>query len=218
MLGFNNIYILFAYISSFSTLFPFSIAFISRRYLQREHKTLWLLVSCSILTEIISYILIFMFKTGNVSLFNFYIIIETILISSYYFLISRNKLFKICISIFNIWFISYAIIVLATIHDKTLNNVLLTTQSLIVIASSITTFNSIIKEQKYNNILSAPVFWINTAFLFYFGGNMFLHLFSNYMQEYALYTFYELWGLWHSSLNIIFYILISIGFWQIKRT
>jgi hypothetical protein len=85
-----------------------------------------------------------------------------------------------------------------------------------VIASSFLTFNFIIKDQKYNNILTAPIFWINSAFLFYFGGNMFLHLFSDYLQEHALSTFYELWGLWHSSLNIIFYTLISIGFWKTR--
>lgn len=216
MFGSNNFYIFFAYISSFSTLFPFTIAFICRNYLQREHKTLWLLISCSILTEIVSYILIYVFKTGNVSLFNFYIILETILISLYYFLSINNKTFKICISIFNLWFISYAIIELTAIHGKNLNNVLLTTQSLMVMASSIVTFNSLIKDQKHNNILSAPIFWINCAFLFYFAGNMVLHLFSNYLQEHALYTFYELWGLWHSLLNILFYSLISIGFWKTK--
>ena len=208
----------FVYLSSFSTLFPFIIAFIRRNYLQREHKTLWLLVSCAILTEIGSYILMYIFKTDPISLFNFYMILETILISLYYFLTINNKTFKIFISIFNLLFILYAVIELITIHSKTLNNVLLTYQSLMVIASSIVTFNSIIKDQKHNNILSASIFWINSAFLIYFSGNMFLHLFDNYLQEHAMYALYELWGLWHSSSNIIFYTLISIGFWKTKTS
>lgn len=218
MSGSNSFYIFFAYISSFSTLFPFTIAFIRRNYLQKELKVLWLLLCCSIITEIISYILIYVFKTGNVSLFNYYIIIETILISTFYFLILKSQTSKYFILAFNLLFIAFAITQLTLNTIKTLNSILLTAQSLMVIILSILTFHSLLKYSQHKNILSAPVFWINSAFMFYFVGNLFLHLFSNYLQEHAIYTFFELWGLWHSSLNIIFYSLISIAFWKTKTS
>ena len=217
MLNAHSFYLILAYIASAFTIIPFIIALLHRNYLSKEFKILWLLVTCSLLTEITSSILVFIFKTSNVQLFNCYIIIETIIISLFYVSIIENKLWRILFSVFCASFSIYSSVQLITSSIKTLDYVFLTVESLMVILFSIVAFHNILKFSKYNSLLSAPIFWINSAFLLFFSGNLFLHLFSQYLQEFAQKAFYELWG-FHSLFNIIFYSLISIAFWKTKTS
>lgn len=204
-----------SYLSSAVTFLPFVIGIYKKNILSKELKVLWLLITCSIVTELIGYVIVYGYKANNVQLFNVYVIIETILISGFYYLVIQNKIQSLfCISLAIIFSI-YAIIQLVLNPSKTLDTIFLTTESVIVISFSIMTFHNLIKDAKFNNILSLPIFWINSAFLLFFSGNLFLHLFSQFLQEYAQKAFYELWG-FHSILNIILYVLISIGFWKTR--
>lgn len=214
----TNFYSFLSYISSAFAFFPFCIALFSKNYLSKELKILWLLLTFSIVTDITGYILTFVFNLSNIQLLNTYIILETLLISTFYLFVISNKIWKNLILTFIILFTTYSIIQFISKNNKMLDNVILTTESITVTLLSIVTFYHLLEKQIYSNILSVPIFWINSSFLFYFSGNLFLHLFSQYLQKHALYTFYELWGLWHSLLNIIFYTLISIGFWKTKTS
>jgi hypothetical protein len=102
--------------------------------------------------------------------------------------------------------------------NKTLSNLSLTIESLAIISFVLLSFHSIFKKEIYTNLLAAPLFWFNSGFLLYFAGNIYLHLFSQYLIAHAQYAFFELWGLWHSLFNIIFFILISIGLWKTRKS
>lgn len=214
----NYLFSLFSYLSSATTFIPFIIAFTKRGFLPKEFKVLWLLLSISILTDFLGYVFTFLLKISNLQLFNLFTLLELVLLSFMYYVIISIKIWKYLIISFVIIFMLYGLFFVDIWNIKTLNSALLTAESIFITFLSIHGFHHLLKHSENINILSVPFFWINTALIFYFVGNLFLHLFSTILQEHALYTFYELWGLWHSSLNIIFYILISIGFWQIKRT
>lgn len=216
-INYNYFYLFLVYFASFITILPFIVAYYRKTYLTKEQKLLWALIAISILTEIIGNITVFCFNAkNNILLFNLYTIIETILISTYYYFIIPNKYWKSLIFIISVLISTYSISQLLPTKVTSLNSVSLTTESIMIVVFSILTFHNILKYPKYLNLLSAPIFWINSAFLLFFSGNLFLHLFSQFLQEHGLEAFYELWALWHSLLNILFYTLISIGFWKTK--
>lgn len=213
----NYLFSLFSYLSSATTIIPFIIAFTRRGFLPKEFKVLWLLLSISIMTDLLGYIFTFLLKISNLQLFNLYTLLELVLLSFVYYIIISIKIWKSLIISFAIIFLWYGLFFVDIWNIKTLNSSLLTAESIFITFLSILSFHHLLEHSENINILSVPFFWVNTAMIFYFVGNLFLHIFSSYLQEHALFDFYELWGLWHSLLNILFYSLISIGFWKIKR-
>lgn len=216
-MGYQNIILKsLVILSSISTVTPFVIGLKKIKRFQRELKILFVLICSAILAEIAAYILTYVFDAGNIYLLNIYIILEISLIAAFYISIIQHKLIKIISGVFCFLFLVFAIVSLMLSQKPTFDYVVLTIESVIVMLFSVIGFHHLLKHLLYKNILDAPLFWFNTAFLIYFSGNLFLHLFSKYLQEHALYAFYELWGIWHSLLNIFFYILISIGFWKTR--
>lgn len=213
-----NLYSILAYSSSAFAFIPLGIGIYRRKWLRLELKLILSLIVLSIFTDLIGGYLSLNLGISNLLLLNAYIIIETLVLLFYYYIILNNKLWKWLISIISALLIIYVTFFLNFKNIKTLDSIVLTTESLSVTIMSIIYFHHLLKYQIHKNILQHSPFWLNTAFIFYFVGNMFLHMFSSYLQEHALYTFYELWGLWHSLLNILFYSLISIGFWKIKTS
>jgi hypothetical protein len=69
------------------------------------------------------------------------------------------------------------------------------------------------KRLMYPNLLNTSFFWINIAILIYFAGNLFLFLFSNHLQKNNWEQYLAVYNI-HSVTNIMYYILISIGFWK----
>lgn len=213
-----NFFSALTYISSAFAFFPFFQGILKRRKLVIELKLIWILILLSIFTDLLCGVFSLKLNVSNLILLNIYIVLETILLLVIYSIIIKSHIWKLIIPILIGFFIFYTLCFLNLKNIKTLDSILLTSESLSVTTLSIIYFHNLLKYHEHKNILSFPFFWINTAVMFYFVGNLFLHLFSSYLQEHALFAFYELWGLWHSLLNILFYSLISIGFWQIKQT
>lgn len=209
-------FLFLSYISAGFILIPLIIGLKRYKYLERQNFIILSLLIVSLLTEIISLILIMYFKKSNIVLYNSYILIETVLLYFYFKHIQSSSIRRIS-TVFLIIFILTSIYELAISKIQSMNAVSFTLQSIYSIVFSLLAFQQMLREQKYNNILQAPVFWINSAILLFFTGNLFLHLFSQYLQEHALNAFFELWA-FHSFFNIVFYTLISIGFWKIKTS
>lgn len=213
----NNFYPILSYISSAFAIIPFVIAISRKKYLLKEFQILGLLIALSIITDLTSNVFSFRLKLNNILILNIYIILETLLISIFYFFVISNKTWKTLILIFIILFSTYSIIQFDSKNNIMLDNIALSAESISITIFSISTFHYILKYQIYSNILSSSVFWVNSGFLLFFSGNLILHLFSQFLQEFAQKAFYELWG-FHSILNIILYWLISIGFWKTKTS
>lgn len=216
MYGNFNFYSILAYSSSAFAFIPLVIGIIKRKRLQIELKLVLSLILLSIFTDLVGGYLSLKLGISNILLLNSYIIIETFILLIFYHLILSYKLWQWVIKSVMLTLLVYISIFFNFSNIKTLDSIILTTESISITILSILYFHYLLKVQIHKDILQYSHFWFNTAFIFYFVGNLFLHIFSSYLQEHALYAFYELWGLWHSLLNILFYSLISIGFWKTK--
>lgn len=206
----------FNYISAAYTLVPFIIAIKHFNYLNRDGKILTYLLAASVLTEVISNVLSYIFHVENLRFLNLYIIVETALIAWFYISTFINKSLAITSIVIVTLFILYALFNFFTSATQSFDHIVMTSESIMVILFSFIGFHHLLKYSLHQNILGVPMFWFNAGFLIYFSGNLFLHLFSNYLLEHALYTFFEMWAIWHSLLNIIFYTLLSIGLWKTR--
>ena len=214
----NPLYNILSYVSAYFSIIPVIIGFYRYRFLKENEKIILLLVIFATLTEFVNLFYEYLLISRNISLINIYFIVEALTISFFYYRFFESKNFKSLTVIAGILFLIVSVQQILA-HDKDMmNHVSVTLESVMVTLFSVLTFHQLLQKGVYSNILHAPVFWINSAFLFYFTGNFFLHLFSNYLLTHSHYGFHELWGLWHSLVNISFLILISIGFWKTQTS
>jgi hypothetical protein len=216
MVQVNSFYLFLSYLSAAMLLLPAIISVLRYKLLNKYYLTLFILLIISIITEVYSFLEINYFKQTNILLYNCYILVQGALICISYYYSSKHKPLKILSLLIGPTYTIVGSVIIFKSQNQSLNSFVFTFESIIIIVLSLMAFYLQLKHLETDNILAYPNFWFNTAFITYFTGNVFLHLFSTYLQEHALYTFYELWGLWHSLLNILFYSLISIGFWKIK--
>ncbi len=196
---------------------PFLFGIFRYKYLQVQLKWIFLLFGLGSLTELVSFIYKTLVNPNNVWIFNFYQILETTIIIIFYSMLTQVKLKKRLLYLFIILFTIVSVYQISNIGSARLNDLSFSIESIIVVLLTILNFHSILKKQVYTNILNAPIFWINSGFLIFYFGNLFLHIFSKYLQAHAINAFFELW-VFHSIFNIILYILISIGFWKTKKS
>lgn len=204
-------------VSVFSTLIPFVFALLSYKKLSTELKLIFYLVVAAMVTELISSVVPFLTNSSNIVFINSYYIVETILITLFYVKITANRYWNYVMLLLCLAACIWSLVYMFGTSKDSMNIIAVAIESVSVIVYALLTYYYFLKNIEHANIFGVPVFWMNTAFLLFFGGNLFLHIFSNYLLENALYSFFELWGLIHSSLNISFYLLISIGFWKTRK-
>ena len=96
-----------------------------------------------------------------------------------------------------------------------MNTYSLSIESLSIIIFTLLSFYEITKDTS-EQLLNIPMFWINSAFLLYYSGNLLVFLFNNYIYLADPFIQRKIWMI-NSILNIIYYIPISIGFWKARK-
>jgi hypothetical protein len=140
---------------------------------------------------------------------------EFILLSFFFARVFASLPWSRLVYLFIFVFLGVAIFDLSINGFNSLDNISLATECILLMIYSILAFFQLVQNPVYENILSAPLFWFNTGILTYFSGNLFLFVFSNYVESHFAGLAPALWGI-HSALNIIFYLLITLGFWKTK--
>lgn len=90
-------------------------------------------------------------------------------------------------------------------------------EALILILFSLIYFYKVLIESKIEKLMNDSIIWINLAVLIYFSGNFVYHILFNMILEYSRETAKTIGNLF-TILNIIYYILITIGFWKERKT
>jgi hypothetical protein len=204
-------------ISSLICLVPLISAFINLRYIKRYLVPLFLYVIAATITEFFVYLHV-KSGTSNFYLFRAFTLIEFTLVSTVY-IIFFEKFFKPFVFYFII-FLFY----LTSFFDYKLNGLSVLDDlsssfgALIFTCYSLFLFYFILKNLVFDNLLQSPIFWINSAILLYFAGNLFLFAFSNFLQSYYHHERNILWATVHSLFNITFNILLGISFWKSRIT
>jgi hypothetical protein len=192
---------------------PLLIGLYRRKYFNPSEKILLYLIGVSAFSDLVGYTLK-MQGVNNMFVFHIYTVVEFTLISFFYIKVIGNT--NITRFIFALIFIFLGIAIYDFINNMNrLDDLSTTTESIIVMLYAIFGFSSLLKNPVQSRVIAIPLFWFNTAFLIYFAGNLFLFIFSNYLQNHYKRQFDELWGI-HSVMSIIFYLLISTGFWKTK--
>ncbi len=207
-----NFYVVLLYISLFSILLPIIVGFDKRRNFLPEEKILYSLIILSCFIEIVIYIL-FKNHINNLFMSRIQGMVEFILLSLFFIQIFSSSKQTLLIKAFIFMFMGVAAFDLYLNGFNSLDNISLTTECILLMIYSLLAFFHLLQNPVHDKILSAPLFWFNTAILMYFSGNLFLFVFSNYLENHFAKVSPALCGI-HSLLNIVFYLLISIGFWK----
>lgn len=87
---------------------------------------------------------------------------------------------------------------------------------LVLITVCIAFFYKLLNELKIVNIHRLPILWIAFATLFYYSGNLFVFLASNYLET-DVDSALLIWNL-HNILSVIKNLLFAVALWQSYRT
>lgn len=205
-----SFYVALGYISFLSIIIPLLIGTIARKKLEKNEMLIFILLIISSISELLIYIL-FKYKMNNLFVSRIQGITELTFLSFFFIeILAREKVvffIRIGIGVF----IALAAFDLYLHGFNSIDNISLTTECILLMLYALITFFHLIKTPVHDNILAVPLFWFNTAILTYFSGNLFLFVFSNYIEKHFAMVSPALWGI-HSLLNIVFYLLLSVGF------
>ena len=86
-------------------------------------------------------------------------------------------------------------------------------EGILIIALALLCYYKILTELPTKRLEKSPIFWVNTGFILYFVGSLFLFVLSNaLLKEPNKSMWFMSWGL-HSLLMVLMHIFISIGLW-----
>jgi hypothetical protein len=89
--------------------------------------------------------------------------------------------------------------------------------ALIIFLFSVVYFTKVMVEAKITKLSQEPLIWINTAILIYYTGNFFFHSLYNFRLNASL-DIAILAAKLFSVFNILFYLIIGIGFFKVTKT
>ena len=78
-------------------------------------------------------------------------------------------------------------------------------------------FWELLTDLNVDNILAESNFWINSAILIYFGASISIIAFDEYIVDPDMVLFYMIWPV-NLVLTTFYNIILSIGFWNLKKT
>ncbi len=149
---------------------------------------------------------------GNTYRFAEFVLLATI----YYKSLNNTKLFKQFIFLNGLFFIFFTLNLFLLDQEK-INSYSEIFSAFVFIALSVGYFYRIMNELPVLQIQHLPMFWINTAVLTYFAGNLFLFILVNYLVNTLKHDLIVYWT-FHNLLNVTKNFLFAVGLWQNPRT
>jgi hypothetical protein len=199
-----------------SSLIPFSLGWLRFRSNAVYLKLLFGITGVSFICDTASLILYWL-KINPNYIGNTYTLVEFIVLSIIYFIVFNDrKLSRIFIAVGTFYSVVF-ILNLFFLQQEKISSYTETFSSFVFIALSIAFFYRLMKDLPALQIQQLPMFWINTAVLIYFAGNLFLFILTNYLVNILKDDLIAYWT-FHNLLNITKNLLFAIGLWQNLRT
>jgi hypothetical protein len=153
-------------------------------------------------------------RSGNLGSSIYQIIKLPVVVLVYYFAKNKNNLapYLVLIGIFE----AFALYNLFFLQQKTINSYTMVFSSVIVILLSIYYFYWLLQKLPTTKLHSLPMFWINSAWIIFYSGNLFLFIFASYLVEVQKDDMLIYWTL-HNILAIIESFMIVIALWMDLR-
>jgi hypothetical protein len=102
------------------------------------------------------------------------------------------------------------------IQKSSINSYTLIIQSIIIICYSLYYFYWLLRELPTSQLHLLPMFWINSAYILFFSGNLFLFVFTSYLVNVLNNDLLVYWSL-HNVLGIIEGLMIIVALWMDLR-
>jgi len=211
----ENIYKILEITSSSSIIIPLSCLVLRSKYFKNENLIIGALIVITLLTEIFNLLYVYL-NRNNFFIFRVFTYIEIALITLYYF-----QFFKSYFKAHLILFVLPAFIVVSAIDyrlngSESFDNYATSFEAILFSSISLWSFYYMMKHMIFENPTKEPFFWINSGILLYFGGNLVLFVFNNYLLQNKTAGHLAMWAI-HSCLNILYNCIIAIGIWKTRR-
>lgn len=194
-----------------------SIALIRYKYLVNELKFIWYFILLGIFSEVSTRTISYFYpKLNTLPGLHLYTILEFITIGLFYHYFFKDFFSKKLLPVIIIGFVIFAIINAFFIQGFTnFNTYASGLEGILVIILSLLCFYKMLIELDTRSPTKQPIFWLNSGFLFYFAGNLFVFILSNFIKG-DNYLLSLGWGM-HAFLMVILHLFIGIGLWQSHR-
>lgn len=209
-----DIKLLIALFSMASVLLPLCLVFMQWGKLPENISSLrWLLV-CNILCDLTQLVLGLGFSINNMFVGDIHLLIQfSFLLYIFRHESERKDTLKF---FYTALVIMYALGLLLSRNSPMATSATNTLASLILIIVAILFFFKLLNDLKVENVHRLPILWIALATLFYYSGNLFIFLSSNYLLNKTDF-FGDAWTQ-HNILNITKNLLFAVALWQSYRT
>lgn len=193
------------------------IGVIKYKKLSKPLKFIFLFVGIGCLTEITIDIWKKFWMSNTMPIGNIYIPVSFLILGLFYLFLLKNYLNRKIIVGIIIAFELLCIINYVFVQNLLeFPNITAAIGALIIIAFSVIVFSKIMAEAKIEKLSKEPIIWINTAFLIYYSTNFFFYILFNINVEYS-HEFMIQVSLFYAAVNCLLYLLISIGFLNVRK-
>lgn len=195
----------------------FAIGVIQYKKLTNPLKVVFLFVGIGCLTEITIDIWKKFWMSNTMPIGNIYIPVSFLILGLFYLFLLKNYLNRKIIIGIIIAFELLCILNYVFIQNLLeFPNITASIGALIIIAFSVIMFSKIMSEAKIEKLSKEPIIWINTAFLIYYSTNFSYFILFNmnveYSREFAIQV-----SIFYVAINCLLYLLISIGFLNVRK-
>ena len=190
--------------------FVFTLILIKR--LTTLTRLVGLLFLLSLLSDLFAYFLYFQFKVNPNYIVSLYLILSIPVYGLIYYQAYERR-YKNFILAATGGFLTFAVVNLLLIQRMTINsysNILL---AVIVLTYALFYFYTLIKELPATHLLKLPMFWVNSAFIVYFSGNLSLFAFTTYLVNVLKNNLAFFWTTFHNLLGVIESVILIIAVW-----
>ncbi|GGD80598.1 hypothetical protein GCM10011514_50890 [Emticicia aquatilis] len=198
-------------------IFSITIALIRYKYLTNELKFIWYFLLLGAFSEISTRSLSYYYpKLNTLPGLHLYTILEFLFIGLFYHQFFGNFFNRKILPYIIIGFILLALINAFYVQGIfNFNTYASGLEGIIVIFLSLLCFYKMLIELDTREPTKQPIFWINSGFLFYFAGSLFVFILSNFIMK-DNYLLSLAWGM-HAFLMLILHLFLGIGLWHSHR-
>lgn len=188
------------------------------KHLERGLRIIGLMGLVSVLFQLFQKISQSFFESRYVNTIgDCYVYLETLLFFGFYYLLfADSRVLRLTL----LWcgFVSTCIYFLVLIGEATYPwySILRSTRDILLIFFSIVAFFKLITDLPNDNLVSLPVFWINSGILFFFSCTFMLSLTMDYIAQVLLDDFHIFWA-FKNFLRAGFCVVICIGIWKARK-
>jgi hypothetical protein len=188
--------LLFAHLSSSSAIAPLVAGLIRWKSLSYRLKLVVYLALISLLSDLLCLVLI-KFKINTWPVGNLFLILQFALL----FLAMEQKTLRL-VRLFFYGCLLFGVVNFLFIQPPTaFNSYTSYVYGILLIVYALAFLYQLMNEMPVEHVQSLPMFWIAFGVLVYYGGNLFLFLFNNYLMVHLPKSHQAIWNV-HNVLNI----------------